>query len=108
MQKEKKRIFISRFDLQAVRVKVKLWFTFGDDNKEDIEDFLLLDFLDLWSTDVSLSPEVDKTLEFFKLSMLLVLVLGLGLEDDEETDDVGLDWALDFLTGCFELLEAAF
>lgn len=40
---------------------------------------------------MSLSPEVDKTLEFFKLSMLLVLVLGLGLEDDEETDDVGLD-----------------
>ena len=41
--------------------------------------------------DVSLSPEVERILEFFKLSMLLVLVLGLGLVDDEETDEVGLD-----------------
>ena len=87
---------------------MKTFITLGEDSNEDIEDFLLLDFLDLWSMEVSLSPEVDRMLEFFRLSMLLVLVRGLGLEDEEETEEVGLDWALDFLTGCLELLGAAF
>ena len=112
MQKEKVQNYLLSFqDLickQRKERKVKSFITLGEDSNEDIEDFLLLDFFDLWSMEVSLSPEVERILEFFRLSMLLVLVLGLGLEDDEETEEVGLDWALDFLTGCFELLGAAF
>ena len=53
----------------------------------EVRDFLFIDdffcLLLTASMETSLSPEVERMLEFFRLSTLEVRVLGLGLEDRE-------------------------
>ena len=62
----------------------KVLCTLGEVNNED---FLLVDFFEecpLVSSEASLSPEVERMLEFLRLSTLEVLVLGFCLLEDEE------------------------